>query len=81
MNQDSEFPFDRARRVTPEQHQRFKAAIAQQFGSQPDSTEESYEAISLKLHPKILIWAKAEAKRRGTEYQAVINEVLLQQVG
>lgn len=81
MNQDSEFPFDRARRVTPEEHQRFKAAISQQFDSQSDGMEESYEAISLKLHPKILVWAKAEAKRRGTEYQAVINDVLLQQVG
>jgi hypothetical protein len=28
MNQDSEFPFDRARRVTPEEHQHFKAMVA-----------------------------------------------------
>jgi hypothetical protein len=28
MTQDSEFPFDRARRVTPEEHQRFKAMVA-----------------------------------------------------
>jgi hypothetical protein len=31
MSQESEFPFDRARRATPEAHQQFKAAIAQQF--------------------------------------------------
>jgi hypothetical protein len=28
MTQDSEFPFDRARRVTPEEHQRFKVMVA-----------------------------------------------------
>ena len=31
MSQEPEFPFDRARRVTPEEHQRFKAAIEQQL--------------------------------------------------
>jgi hypothetical protein len=32
MNQESEFPFDRARRVTPEENQTFRAAISEQFG-------------------------------------------------
>jgi hypothetical protein len=40
MNQESEFPFDgqrpvedhRARRVTPEENQKFRAAISAQFG-------------------------------------------------
>jgi hypothetical protein len=31
MTQDSEFPFDRARHVTPEEHQRFKAMIKQRL--------------------------------------------------
>jgi predicted DNA binding CopG/RHH family protein len=86
MNQDSEFPFDRARRVTPEEHQHFKAMVAKQLGTQSDANtvlnpEEPYQAVSLQLHPKVLTWAKTEAQKRGIEYQTVINEVLLKQVG
>jgi hypothetical protein len=32
MNQESDFPFERARRVTPEENQKFRQAISQQFG-------------------------------------------------
>ena len=32
MNKESEFPFERARRVTPEEHQKFRQAISEQFG-------------------------------------------------
>ncbi|MDZ8224216.1 MULTISPECIES: hypothetical protein [unclassified Nostoc] len=32
MSQESEFPFERARRVTPEENQKFRDAIAHQFG-------------------------------------------------
>ncbi|MCY7392886.1 MAG: hypothetical protein LH647_15785 [Leptolyngbyaceae cyanobacterium CAN_BIN12] len=38
------------------------------------------ESVSIQLHPKVLVWAKEEAKKRGIEYQIVINEVLLRQV-
>jgi predicted DNA binding CopG/RHH family protein len=86
MNQDSEFPFDRARRVTPEEHQHFKAMVAKQLGTRSDdhtvtNLEEPYQAVSLQLHPKVLNWAKTEAQKRGIAYQTVINEVLLKQVG
>jgi predicted DNA binding CopG/RHH family protein len=82
MNQDSEFPFDRARRVTPEEHQHFKSLLAKQLGENADPvSEESYPSVLLKLHPKVLDWAQAEAKKRGIEYQVIINEVLLKQVG
>jgi uncharacterized protein (DUF4415 family) len=86
MSQETEFPFDLARRVTPEEHQRFKAAIEQQLGLKlRDRTtaapvDETYESVILKLHPKVLSWAKAEAEKQGVAYQAVINAVLLQQV-
>ena len=86
MSQEPEFPFDRARRVTPEEHQRFKAAIDQQLGvklrdrSSVAQSGEHYESVVLQLHPKILSWAKAEAEKQGVAYQAVINAVLLQQV-
>jgi hypothetical protein len=42
MNLESEFPFDRARRVTPEENQRFKAALKAQFGTKSQNATESY---------------------------------------
>ena len=39
-----------------------------------------YLDIHLKLHPKALRWARAEAKRRGIGYQTLINEALRQHV-
>ena len=86
MSQEPEFPFDRARRVTPEEHQRFKAAIEQQLDvklrDRPSVAQsgEHYESVVLQLHPKVLSWAKAEAEKQGVAYQAVIDAVLLQQV-
>jgi uncharacterized protein (DUF4415 family) len=87
MSQESEFPFDRARRVTPAESEEFRAAIADQFGMKlrkrgrpTKQEEEKYEPISIRLHPQVLAWAKAEASRRGIGYQTVINEALLQQI-
>jgi len=87
MQQESEFPFERARRVTPEESQAFRAAIAEQFGVKlrkrgrpTKEQEEKHEPISIRLHPKILAWAKEEAKKREIGYQTVINEVLLAQI-
>lgn len=87
MSQESEFPFERARRVTAAESAEFRAAIANQFGmmlKQRDRSinteEEAYELISIRLHPEVLAWAKREAEKRGVGYQVVINEMLLQQV-
>lgn len=85
MSQESEVPFERARRVTSEESQEFRAAIADQFEIKlkkrgRPTKEEKYEPISIRLHPKILAWAKEEAKKRGIGYQTVINEVLLEQI-
>ena len=87
MKKKSEFPFERARRVTPEESQKFREAISEQFGiklkkrGRPVKNEdEKYEPISIRLHPKVLAWAKEEAQKRGIGYQTVINEVLLEQI-
>ncbi|MDJ0731751.1 MAG: hypothetical protein QNJ33_17360 [Crocosphaera sp.] len=32
MNKKTEFPFNKARRVTPEENQKFRQAISEQFG-------------------------------------------------
>jgi len=87
MKKESEFPFDRARRVTPQENEKFKQAISEQFGIKlrkrgrpTKDQEEKYEPISIRLHPKVLAWAKQEAKKRGIGYQTIINEVLLEQI-
>ena len=87
MNQEAEFPFDRARRVTAKENEKFRAAISEQFGVElkkrgrpAKEDEEKYEPISIRLHPMVLVWAKAEAEKRGIGYQTVINEVLLEQI-
>lgn len=68
--------------VTAEEHQHFKSLLAKQLGENADPVSEaSYPSVLLQLHPKVLDWAKAEAEKRGIEYQVVINEVLLKQVG
>jgi hypothetical protein len=59
MNQESEFPVERARRVTPEESQKFREAISTQFGVAPrkrgrpakEEEEEKYEPGSIRFHP------------------------------
>ena len=86
MSQEPEFPFDRARRVTPEEHQRFKTAIEQKLGvklrdrTTVPQADDSYESVVLQLHPRVLTWAREEAEKQGVAYQTIINSVLLQQV-
>jgi hypothetical protein len=46
-------------------------------GRPPKRSSEKYLAISIRLHPLVLAWAKREARRRHTRYQSVINETLL----
>ena len=62
-------------------------SISDQFGmklrkrGRPAKNEdEKYESISVRLHPKVLAWAKEEAQKRGINYQTVINEALLEQI-
>lgn len=46
-------------------------------GRRPKPEEERHEAVSIRLHPQVLRWARVEAERRGIGYQTVINEALL----
>ena len=87
MKKEPEFPFDRSRRVTPDENQQFREAISQQFGvtlrkrGRPAKQEdEKYKLISLRVHPKVLAWAKEEAHKKGVGYQTVINEALLERI-
>ena len=83
MKNSKEFPFESARRVTREEVHRAKKAIEERLGEKrpnrgrPPKARGKYKPVSIRLHPKVLDWAKREAERRGVGYQTVINEVLL----
>ena len=49
-------------------------------GRKPKQEDELYVPISIRIHPKALEWAKAEAEKRGVGYQSIINEELLDNV-
>lgn len=53
---------------------------ARKAGRPPKREEEKYKSTHICFHPKIVEWAKAEAKRRGVGYQSVINETLLEHI-
>ena len=84
MSNQTEFPFANARKISELEVIAAEQAINQQFGIDFTQREalikngiENYPSISIQLHPQIITWAKAEAEKKGVEYQAIINEVLL----
>jgi predicted DNA binding CopG/RHH family protein len=84
MSNQTEFPFANARRISESEVTAAEQAITQQFGINVTQRKtlikneiENYQSISIQLHPKIIAWAKTEAEKKGVEYQAIINEVLL----
>lgn len=84
MKRSKTFPFERARRITDREVQGYRKAIEEKLGIKrpvrgrpPKQIDEKYCAVSIRLHPKILEWAKTEAKRRGEGYQTIINQALL----
>lgn len=83
MKRQREFPFNRARRVTTREVASARQAIARAIGGPrakrgrpPKPAEERYRAVSIRLHPKVLGWARRVAGKRGVGYQTVINETL-----
>ena len=77
-----DFPFAAARRITSEEVTAAKLAVKEQFGIEPGETTGSsaeterleVEAVSIRLNPQVLLWAKAEEERGGVGYQTMINE-------
>ena len=86
MSKIEHFPFDRARKVTPVEVRMFRKAYENTFGrkpprrGRPPKGGDKYQDIHIRLHPKVLQWARAQAKRRGIGYQTFINETLLHHV-
>ena len=83
MKKEKEFDFSRARRVTPQETAAFRKAIAETFHvkrpsrGRPPKGLDKYRDVHIRLHPKALRWARAQAKQRGIGYQTVINDLLL----
>lgn len=84
MKPTREFPFDKSRHVTASEVMRARRAIAEKLGKKrkgrgrpPKHRSELYRAVSIRLHPRVIRWAKAQAKRKHVGYQTVINTVLL----
>lgn len=84
MKNTREFPFDQARHVTATEVAKARKAIESKLGKKrksrgrpPKPRSERYCAVSIRLHPRIVSWAKAKARREHVGYQTVINEVLL----
>lgn len=80
----TKFPFASARRITSQEIAAAETAIGEQFGIEPPKRgrpakdeSERYEPVSIRLHPKVIEWAKEEAEERGVGYQTVINETLV----
>ena len=84
MKNSKEFPFEEARRVTRRELAAARKAIEAKTGmprpprGRPSKSEaEKYHAASIRLHPRVIAWARREARKRGVGYQTIINEVLL----
>jgi uncharacterized protein (DUF4415 family) len=83
MRKAKALPFEAARRVTVKEVEAARRAIEKKLGrkrprrGRPPKGTEKHRAVSIRLSPKVLTWARKEGKRRGVGYQTVINEVLL----
>lgn len=84
MKNTKEFPFEKSRRITKKEVSVARKAIEKVTGKKrkirgrPIKIEkDKYVPISIRLHPRVLKWAKKEAKERKIGYQSIINEILM----
>lgn len=83
MPKIEEFPFEIARKITDKEVNNARKAIEKKLGvkraprGRHPKGDEKFRPISIRLHPKIIEWAKKEAKKLGIGYQTVINNMLL----
>ena len=75
--------WSKARRVTPEEHARYKEAVAntrRTRGRPKKPPAEKYQPVTIRLDPRVIAWAKKEAKKQHVGYQTVLNQFLLQSI-
>jgi uncharacterized protein (DUF4415 family) len=84
MKNSKNFPFEKARRVSGNEDASARKAIEFKTGKKRKSSgrpsktnDDKFVPTSIRLHPKVIEWAKKEEKRRGCGYQTIINEILL----
>ena len=84
MPHSDNFDFTNSRRLTEKELQSYKKAIEKKLkvkrprrGRPAKPIDERCKAISIRLHPNIIKWAKKKASKLGVGYQTVINEELL----
>ncbi|MCK4935636.1 MAG: BrnA antitoxin family protein [Elusimicrobiales bacterium] len=83
MKKEKEFDFSKARKVKPRETRAFKNAIEKTFNisrplrGRPPKGIDKYKDVHIRLHPKVLEWARSQAKHRGIGYQTLINEILM----
>lgn len=78
--EDSHFEFKESIRDTKSPDADASVIAGKKIGRPPKSENERYKSTHIRLHPMIVEWAKAEAKRRGVGYQSVINETLIEHI-
>ena len=86
MTNIKSFPFEKSRRITLKEAKSARRAIEKKTGvkrktrGRPAKGSQKYTPISIRLHPKVLSWAKKEGRKRGIGYQTVINESLIKKI-
>jgi uncharacterized protein (DUF4415 family) len=79
-----EFDFSKARRATPKETEKYRKAIEAKLGvkrkprGRPRKPAgEKFKSLTIRLDPRVIAWAKREAKRKHIGYQTVLNQELL----
>ena len=87
MKSIKNFPFRKSRRITLSETISARKAIEKKTGQKRKSRGRplakdslKYVPTSIRLHPKVLRWAKKEAKKQGIGYQTVINQSLIKKL-
>ena len=84
MKSTKDFPFEKARRITAKEVALARKAIEHITGKKrklrgrpPKSSIEKYKAISIRLHPRVIEWAKREAKKKGLAIKLLLARFCL----
>lgn len=84
MKSPKSFPFESARRVTATEVRAAQKAITARTGKKRPprgrpaiASTARYVPVSIRLHPRVVRWARQQSKRLRIGYQTVINRALL----
>jgi uncharacterized protein (DUF4415 family) len=79
-----EVDWSKARRAMPAETEAYRKAIEAKLGvkrkprGRPRKpVSEKFKSLTIRLDPRVIAWAKREAKRKHIGYQTVLNQELL----